>query len=307
MKKVTETPERILIHVDNSLAKFNKQTLDAIFAEVEKMKTLFLEIEITFNQANFIKTMQEGCQWIKDLLYNTFVDNNYKGLSQKIIDAKVPRDQFNEFVAPIETLISKIDGLLKKIELTADQIPFNAMDEPIINNELKEILSEASKRYVVGSGEIELYHAILTFIESINALEASLTKTGFPLLFTKYLDFNFPMPNCESDHFAYPICLANYDNLLEDSHATLIMNPDYFENIRAEMKALSDRQEFEQEMRSLPTEVRFNNNRTVDIPAGQFKTRLPKEVGKMIEDFASNPDPTKTIPSKGRWKGLPGV
>jgi hypothetical protein len=273
MKKVNETPEKLLIYQDEDLHKFSKETLKTIFAEVETLKTRFNEIEIPFNPANFNKTIQDGCQWIEDELFNKLVENNYKGLSQKIIDSKVPKDQFKEFVTPIDEIVVRIKGLLNKIDISADQVPFDEKNEPIINAELKNLLSEASKRYAIGANEIELFHTIEEFILICNKLEKSLAKNGFPLLFTKYTDFSLPMLNAESDTFAYPLALANYDNVLNDGHAALELNPEYFENIRTEMKALMERQKLEREMRSLPPEVRFKE-RSSDINVDRKSTRL---------------------------------
>jgi hypothetical protein len=129
-----------------------------------------------------------------------------------------------------------------------------------------------------------------------------LAKNSYPLLFTKYLNFDFPMPNAEADTFAFPLALANYDNVLNDGFASLEMNPDYFEDIRTDMKNQQDRQNLERDLRSLPPEVRFHENRGSDIPAASFK---PKPgTGKLID--GTNTDPNIIAPKK-RWAGFPGV
>jgi len=296
MKKQNETPERLLIYQDADLAKFNNETLKTIFAEVETMKFRFTEIEVPFNQANFLKTIQDGCKWIEQALYDKLVENNYKGLSAKVVEDLIDRVQFKKFIVPIEEVAERTKGLLMKINLQADQVPFDAKSNPVINDELKEVLSERSKRYAIGASEIELYHAIQKFIESTNELESSLAKSGFPLLFTKYTDFSLPMPNAEIDSAFYPVCLVNYDNVLVDGHAELEMNPEYFEEIRVRMEAFSERQKLEKELRSLPPEVRFKENQNSEIPVASFK--LPKDAGKQVESGSK---------TAKRWAGMPGV
>lgn len=308
MKIVKEDKsERLLIHVDSDLHKVNKKILDEIFIEIENLKKQFAVAGIPFAKDAFCRVINEGYSWMTDFLYDklkaTYLS---EGFSEAVIENLKgdERARFQTVVAPIEPVSIKIKKLLNQIELSPDQIPFNAQDDPIINNELKEILSEKSKRYAVGTKEIELFHVILKWIEKTNELEASLAKNGFPLMFTKYLNFDFPMPNCESDHFAYPICLANYDNVLIDLHAKLEFNPEYFEDIRFQMKAVADRQALEREMRSMPNEVIFRENHSPNIPAATF--RLPKDTGKILDEFLANTDPDKVVPGKDRWKGLSG-
>jgi hypothetical protein len=298
MKKVIETPERILIYQDEELNRMNKKTLDEIFSEAKSMKAKFTEIGVKFNPENFVMTINEGLNWIADELFNIFIEHNYTGLSERVIEDLVDRQQFSKVVEMLEAPVSKLKELLKKIDLTPDQVPFDSENNPVINDELKEILSERSKRYAIGASEIELYNAILKFIESTNELEASLSKNGFPLLFTKYLNFDFPMLNAEIDSAFYPLCLVNYDNVLIDGKAELEINPEYFENVRTEMESLSERVKLEKELRSLPPEDRFSENRSPDIivPAASFK--LPKDAGKQVESG------TKT---QKRWAGMPGV
>lgn len=296
-KQQNETPEKILIYQDEDLHKFNNETLKTIFAEVETMKTRFNEIEIPFNPANFIKTIQDGCKWIEQALYDKLVENNYKGLSAKVVEDLIDRVQFKKFVVPVEEIAERIKSSLNKINLQADQVPFDAKSNPVINDELKEVLSERSKRYAIGASEIELYNAILKFIESTNELESSLAKNGFPLLFTKYLNFDFPMLNAEIDSAFYPLCLVNYDNVLIDGRAELEINPEYFENVRTEMESFTERQKLEREMRSLPPEVSFKDRSSdISVPAASFG--LPKDAGKQVESG------TKT---QKRWAGMPGV
>jgi hypothetical protein len=293
----SEKTERLLIHVDKDLAKYNQEVLKAIFEEVKTMRARFNEIEVLFNQPNFLKTIMGGCNWIEQTLYDKLAEN-YKGMSERVIQTLTEdkKGKLKMLVVPFEPLVTKVKELLKKIDLTPDQVPFDTENNPAITNELKHFLSEKSRRYITTDEEKELYYTILKFIESTNALEASLAKNGFPLLFTKYLDFQLPMPNAENDTFAYPLALANYDNVLIDNHAILELNPEYFEDIRAIMKALSDRQNLEREMRSLPPEVRFHENRGIDIPAATFK--LKPDASKKIESGIKTPS---------RWKGMPGV
>jgi hypothetical protein len=305
MKKETNTkkeaPEKLLIYQDENLQKHNKKILDEIFTDIETIKSRFSEIEVPFNQSNFIKSM-EGCNWIEQTLYDKLAEN-YKGMSDKVIQTLTEDEKvkLQKLVIPIEPILLKIQELLNQIELSAEQLPFNEKNEPIINAELKNLLSEKSKRYVTGTNEIELYDTILKFIESANALEASLAKNGHPLLFTKYLDFSIPMLNAESDTFAYPLALANYDNVLNDEHAVLEINPEYFENIRADIKALYERVKLERELRSMPPEVRFHDSR-INIPIAKFK--LNPGTGKLVD--GTNTDPNiKT--NKKRWSGMPGM
>ena len=60
MKKVNETPERLLIHIDNDLAMVNKETLKTIFEEVDKMKTILLSLDLSFTKETFVKCLNEG-------------------------------------------------------------------------------------------------------------------------------------------------------------------------------------------------------------------------------------------------------
>ena len=293
-----ETPKKLLIYQDNDLLKYNRKVLEEVFIEVDRIKTMFTSLEVPWNQQQFIRLINEGSGFVTDFLFAKLAEN-YKGLSAIVVDSltEVEKGKLQKIVIPFEPIIEKIKELLKKVDLTVDQLSLNLLAEPIINEKLKQILSEKSKRYAIGN-EIELFHIIEEVIISCNKLEKSLAKNGFGLIFTKYLNFDFHLPNAESDSAFYPLCLVNYDNVLNDGHATLEMNPDYFEDIRESMKALSDRQNLEKEMRSLPPEVRFHENRGIDIPAASFK--LKPDAGKQFENR------TKT-PAKDRWKGMPGM
>lgn len=287
MKTKKETPERILIYQDEDLHKYNKKVLDEIFSDIQTMKSRFSEIEVPFNQANFIKTMQEGSNWIEQTLFDKLAAN-YKGLAETIIESMVPREQFRKFLVPIDEIVERVKGSLKDIDLQADQLPFDAKHNPVINAELKEILSEASKRYATGTEEIELYYAILKFIESTNALEACLAKNQYPLLFTQFTSSQAQVRYAESENFAFPLCLADYDNIDRDGFAKLTLNPEVFSEYELKRNAAN----FFTENAGQSSEINSFENRSSEIPAAGFNP-----TGKAIEN---------KIPAK-HWSGMAGV
>ena len=194
----------------------------------------------------------------------------------------------------IEPSINSVKELLNQIGLTPDQVPFDEKDNPVITDELKHFLSEKSKRYATSDAEKELYYAILKFIEVANALESCLAKHEYPLLYTKYLNFEAPMRHAEYDSFAYPLCLVDYDNVLIDGFARFVLNPDVFQQYTLMKGATED----------------FKKNRVYNPSyssnTGEASLQLPKDAGKRIEDFIANPEDNTKLP-KGRWKNFPGA
>lgn len=283
-----EIQERLLIYQDADLAKFNKKVLEQIFSEVKTMKALFKDIGIEFNQANFIKTMSEGSTWLFDILYSQATEM-FKKMSDLVKASMVDADKLHEIINPVEPIIENIKELLNQVNLRADQLPFEK-DLPVINNELKEILAERSKRYATGPLEIELFHTIEEFITITNKLEASLAKNGFPMLFTKYTSFQYPSRHAESDHFAFPMAIACYDNLEIDGHSVLQINPEFLEDYKLMKSSAENRSK---EMVSNPN---YSSN------TGGASVQLPKDAGKRIEDFIANPE--SKLPPKGRWKAM---
>lgn len=289
-----ETQGRLLIYQDNDLAKFNRKILEEIFLLVKELKALFKDIGIPFNQEAFIKTMNEGSTWLFDILYSQATEM-FKKMSDLVKASMVDADKLHEIINPVEPIIENIKALLNQVNLRADQLPFEK-ELPVINNELKEILAERSKRYATGPLEIELFHTIEEFITIANKLEASLAKNGFPMLFTKYTSFQYPSRHAESDHFAFPMAIASYDNLEIDGHAILQINPEFLEDYKL-LKGSA-----EARARELVPNPNYSSK------TGEAFIHLDKGAGKRLDNFVQNnhlEDNTK-LP-KGRWKGMPGA
>lgn len=290
----TEAHERLLIYKDDDLLKHNRKVLEEIFSEVDKIKTLFNSLEVSWNQQQFIRLINEGTGFVTDYLFSK-LSENYKGLSETVIQSltEVEKGKLQKLVLPIDPIILKVKELLKEIDLTADQLSFNVLADPIINEKLKQILIEKSKRYAVGKDEIEFVHTVEEFIAIANRLEACLTKNSYPLLFTKYFSVHAPLRYADTDSAFFPICLVNYDNIETDGCAQLQLNPDLFQELASNINAIED---FRQNA-GLSKEVRDDQNLKIPVAPA---LRLPRDTGKKIEAGI------KTL-SKDRWKGFPGI
>lgn len=301
MKKLNETPERLLIQVDQEQAKYNKETMNKIFSQIKELKEMFDEIEITFNQSNFVKTVRDGCKWIENELLNKLIQNNYKGLPEKIIESIVPELQFKNFLTPIETLVRKLKEHLTWIGLLEDQIPFNEKAYPIITNELEQILDEKSKKYISGIDEIEIFHTMEKFAAICNKLEALLYRYKFPLMITLYTNPESQVPFAETVHSFYPFFVTNYDSLETNGCATLDINTEFFEDIRRIAEANAFTEEMRRAMPKLQSDKPFRS----DVPGYDVSAtaiRLPKTVGKLLGEYKANPDKERS--RKGRWTGF---
>lgn len=296
MKNESNTKKApILIYQDDEIARFNRETLDTIFEEVESIKLQLLSLDFPFTPETFVKCLTEGTDFITETLYQKLAEN-FKGMSDKVIQTLTEdeKGKLKKLVIMIEPSINSVKELLNQIGLTPDQVPFDEKDNPVITDELKHFLSEKSKRYATTEGEKELYYAILKFIEVANSLEACLAKNEYPLLFTKYTSFEYPLRNAESDHFAFPLCLADYDRVEEDGFARFVLNPDVFQEF-AILKGASE--DFKKNRVYNPS---YSSN------TGEASLHLPKDAGKRIEDFIANPEDNTKLPA-GRWKNFPGA
>lgn len=297
MKKETntKTPERILISVDENLSKHNEKTLQEIFSEIDKLKSHLLSLDLPFTKETFAKCLNEGTDFIAETLYQKLAEN-YEKMSEKVIQTLIEGEKvkLQKLVIPIEPILLKIQELLNQIQLRGEQVPFDAEHNPIINSELKNFLSEKSKRYAEGD-EIPIYNAVIKFITAVNEIEQFLAKTQYPLLIgipgvylNKFLENNF--------FNSLPYFMIDTDNCDDKGYCELQINPELFEEFRENVKRNSEREKIETELRSVPPEVRFTGNR-IDIPAASFK--LKPTAGIEVEG--------KINTSKTRWKGMPGV
>jgi hypothetical protein len=290
MKKVNETPERLLIYVDNDLAKSQSETLKKIFAEVEAMKTIFLELEVPWNKAEFVKTLTEGPGWITEFL-NQKLTEIYKSMGKKVTESitKVDKEKLQEDVLPIEPIAMKIKALLKEMDIEEEQVPFDAENNPSISNDLKVYLQEKCKHYATGNDEIAVYEAVKKFADAVNAFERFIVATPYPTI----LDIPAPterIQDFKDANFFMQFSYFDLDfNTVDDGYCTLLVNHKMFD----EFEAVKRKNAFDTAMQSLPREVHYREDSIInEIPVAPFK--LPRDTGAKVD---GNIPATK----KSRW------